>query len=169
MKLTEKTLSQEYKYRGKIVNLRVDDAELENGHVTKREVVEHPGGVTIGALTDKNELLFVRQFRYPYQQVILETPAGKRELKEETGATGRDFQFLGNMYPTPGYCREIIRLYACRVDGYGEMDPDDDEFLEVERIPLDKAVQMVMDNEIPDGKTQILILKIAALVRENKI
>ncbi|HIR56773.1 MAG TPA: NUDIX hydrolase [Candidatus Gallacutalibacter pullicola] len=181
MKLTEKTLSQEYKYRGKIVNLRVDDAELENGHVTKREVVEHPGGVTIGALTDKNELLFVRQFRYPYQQVILETPAGKlepgedafeagkRELKEETGATGRDFQFLGNMYPTPGYCGEIIRLYACRVDGYGEMDPDDDEFLEVERIPLDKAVQMVMDNEIPDGKTQILILKIAALVRENKI
>ena len=181
MKLTEKTLSQEYKYRGKIVNLRVDDAELENGHVTKREVVEHPGGVRIGALTDKNELLFVRQFRYPYQQVILETPAGKlepgedafeagkRELKEETGATGRDFQFLGNMYPTPGYCGEIIRLYACRVDGYGEMDPDDDEFLEVERIPLDKAVQMVMDNEIPDGKTQILILKIAALVREDKI
>ena len=181
MKLTEKTLSQEYKYRGKIVNLRVDDAELENGHVTNREVVEHPGGVTIGALTDKNELLFVRQFRYPYQQVILETPAGKlepgedafeagkRELKEETGATGRDFQFLGNMYPTPGYCGEIIRLYACRVDGYGEMDPDDDEFLEVERIPLDKAVQMVMDNEIPDGKTQILILKIAALVRKNKI
>lgn len=181
MKLTEKTLSQEYKYRGKIVNLRVDDAELENGHVTKREVVEHPGGVTIGALTDKNELLFVRQFRYPYQQVILETPAGKlepgedafeagkRELKEETGTTGRDFQFLGNMYPTPGYCGEIIRLYACRVDGYGEMDPDDDEFLEVERIPLDRAVQMVMDNEIPDGKTQILILKIAALVRENKI
>ena len=181
MKLTEKTLSQEYKYRGKIVNLRVDDAELENGHVTKREVVEHPGGVTIGALTDKNELLFVRQFRSPSQQVILETPAGKlepgedafeagkRELKEETGATGRDFQFLGNMYPTPGYCGEIIRLYACRVDGYGEMDPDDDEFLEVERIPLDRAVQMVMDNEIPDGKTQILILKIAALVRENKI
>ena len=55
------------------------------------------------------------------------------------------------------------------MDGYGEMDPDDDEFLEVERIPLDRAVQMVMDNEIPDGKTQILILKIAALVRENKI
>ena len=181
MKLTEKTLRQEYKYRGKIVNLRVDDAELENGHVTKREVVEHPGGVTIAALTEKEELLFVRQFRYPFQEVVLETPAGKlepgedpleagkRELKEETGAAGRDFVFLGNMYPTPGYCGEIIRLYACRVDGYGDMDPDEDEFLEVERIPLKKAVQMVLDNEIPDGKTQLLILKTAALVKEHKI
>lgn len=181
MKLTEKTLRQEYKYRGKIVNLRVDDAELENGHVTKREVVEHPGGVTIAALTEKEELLFVRQFRYPFQEVVLETPAGKlepgedpleagkRELKEETGAAGRDFVFLGNMYPTPGYCGEIICLYACRVDGYGDMDPDEDEFLEVERIPLKKAVQMVLDNEIPDGKTQLLILKTAALVKEHKI
>ena len=181
MKLTEKTLRQEYKYRGKIVNLRVDDAELENGHVTKREVVEHPGGVTIAALTEKEELLFVRQFRYPFQEVVLETPAGKlepgedqleagkRELKEETGAAGRDFVFLGNMYPTPGYCGEIIRLYACRVDGYGDMNPDEDEFLEVERIPLKKAVQMVLDNEIPDGKTQLLILKTAALVKEHKI
>ncbi len=181
MKLTEKTVSQEYKYRGKIINLRVDEAELENGRIAKREVVEHPGGVTIGALTDQDELLFVRQFRYPYQKVLLETPAGKlepgedafeagkRELREETGATGRDFQFLGNMYPTPGYCTEIIRLYACRVEDFGQMDPDDDEFLEVERIPLEKAVQMVLNNEISDGKTQLVILKIAALVQQHKL
>ncbi|HBN79919.1 MAG TPA: ADP-ribose pyrophosphatase, partial [Ruminococcaceae bacterium] len=66
MKLTEKTLSREYRYRGKIINLRVDRAQLENGRVVSREVVEHPGGVCIGALTEQGELLFVRQFRYPY-------------------------------------------------------------------------------------------------------
>ena len=113
MKLTEKTLSQNYVYRGKIVNMRVDDAELENGRVTKREVVEHPGGVSIAALNEKDEMLFVRQFRYPYGEVVLEAPAGKlekgedaleagkRELKEETGATGENYQFLGNLYPPP--------------------------------------------------------------------
>ena len=180
MKLTEKTVHQEYLYRGKIINVRLDDAELENGNLVKREVVEHPGGVTIGALNEKNELLFVRQFRYPYGEVVLETPAGKlekgedpleagkRELKEETGATGEDYQFLGNLYPTPGYCGEIIRLYFCRVKEYGESHPDDDEFLEVERIPLEKAVEMVMANEIPDAKTQVLILRIANLVAAKK-
>ena len=79
MKLTEKTVSQQYQYHGKIINLRVDEAELENGRIAKREVVEHPGGVSIAPLTEKNELLFVRQFRYPYSEVVLELPAGKLE------------------------------------------------------------------------------------------
>lgn len=181
MKLIEKTISQEYKYTGKIINMRLDEAELENGSIVKREVVEHPGGVSVAALTDKNELLFVRQFRYPYREVVLELPAGKlekgedpfeagkRELQEETGTTGENYQFLGNLYPSPGYCGEIIRLYCCRVTSYGECNPDDDEFLEVERIPLQKAVEMVMNNEIPDAKTQVLILKVAKLIEQNKI
>ena len=98
MELFEKTLEQEYKYEGRIINLRVDKAELPNGEECTREVVEHNGGVTIAALTDEGELLFVRQYRYPYSEVVLELPAGKlekgedpfkagiRELKEETGA-----------------------------------------------------------------------------------
>ena len=178
MKLTEKTVSQTYLYRGKNIHVRLYDAELEYGKLAKREVVEHPGGVTVGALNEKNEMLFVRQFRYPYGEVILEAPAGKlekgedpleagkRELKEETGATGEDYQFLGNLYPTPGYCGEIIRLYFCRVKECGAAHLDDDEFLEVERIPLDRAVEMVLNNEIPDAKTQVLILKIARLVEK---
>lgn len=105
MKLSEKTLQQEYRYRGKIVNLRVDQALLENGATALREVVEHPGGVCVGALTEKNELLFVRQFRYPYGEVVTELPAGKlergedpleagkRELLEETGVIGKDYSF----------------------------------------------------------------------------
>lgn len=181
MKLMEKTKKQEYRYKGKILNLRVDEAELENGRIAKREVVEHPGGVTIAALTEQDELLFVRQFRYPYGEVVLELPAGKleagedpfeagkRELLEETGAEGRDYVFLGNLYPSPGYCGEIIRIYACRISSVGDNNPDDDEFIEVERIPIDKAVSMVMENEIPDAKTQVGILKTAMLLKEHKI
>jgi len=180
MKLTEKTLSREYRYRGKIINLRVDRAQLENGRVVSREVVEHPGGVCIGALTEQGELLFVRQFRYPYGKVVRELPAGKlepgedpleagkRELKEETGAIGEDYQFLGGLYPSPGYTDEIISLYACRVKASGESHPDDDEFLEVDRVPLGRAVELVMNNELPDSKTQALILKIAYLVENKK-
>jgi len=104
MNLTEKTLKKEYQYQGKILKMRVDEVELPNGNTATREVVEHPGGVTIAALTDDNELLFVRQFRYPYETVLLELPAGKldpgenqpleaakRELQEETGAVGKDY------------------------------------------------------------------------------
>lgn len=174
-------LTSEYLYRGKIINLRRDDVRLENGRVTRREVVEHNGGIAVAALTDQNELLMVRQLRYPYRRELLEIPAGKREgtedplaggqreLREETGAVGRDYRFLGQIYPTPGYCAEIIWLYVCRVDTIGENAPDPDEFLDVERIPLDKAVQMVMDGSIPDAKTQIAVLKTAELVRGGQI
>ena len=83
MNLTEKTLKKEYQYQGKILKMRVDEVELPNGNTATREVVEHPGGVTIAALTDNNELLFVRQFRYPYETVLLELPAGKLRLPRE--------------------------------------------------------------------------------------
>lgn len=178
MKLHEQTLSQDYRFRGKIINLRVDQALLQNGKQTAREVVEHPGGVCIAALTDEQELLFVRQFRYPYGKVLLELPAGKldkvgedpltggkRELLEETGAVAASYRSLGVLYPTPGYCNEIIYLYLAQSLSFGDSCPDENEFLECERIPLDRAVEMVLAGEIPDAKTQIAVLKVAALVK----
>lgn len=180
MNLTERTLKQDYRYRGKIINLRVDEAELPNGNVAAREVVEHPGGVCVAALTDEKELLFVRQFRYPYGEVVLELPAGKRdkngedpltcgkrELLEETGATAADYTFLGTLYPTPGYCDEVIYLYLAKGLTFGEARPDEDEFLQVERIPLATAVQMVLNNEIADAKTQVAILKTYCLEEQR--
>jgi len=130
MNLEEKQLKKEYIYNGRIINLRRDEALLPNGNTALREVIEHPGGVCVAALTDENEVLMVRQFRYPYSEVVLEIPAGKRdhigeeplecgirELKEETGAVAEKFIPLGELYPSPGYCGEIICIFY----GYNTM------------------------------------------------
>ena len=181
MKLFEKTLSREEKFNGKIIDVHLDRVELENGKPALREVVDHSGGVAVAAITENNEILLVRQFRYPYKEVLSEIPAGKlekgedpfdavkREQMEETGTFGEKYIFLGNLYPSPGYCGEIIRIWACRISGQGEMNPDDDEFIEVDRVPLERAVQMVMNNEIPDSKTQVGILKVNALIKDGKL
>lgn len=177
MDFTEKPLKQDYLYRGKIVNLRVDNAELPDGTTALREVIEHPGGVCVAALTEKEELLFVEQFRYPYMETVLELPAGKleygedpfeagkRELQEETGAAAENYRDLGKLYPTPGYCGEIIHMYLAENLTFSEQHLDEDEFLEVRRIPLAEAFQMVMRNEIRDSKTQVGILKTYQLVK----
>ncbi len=177
MKLYEKTIASKSIFEGKVIHVKLDDVELENGDKAKREIVEHPGGVCVAALTENNELLFVRQFRYPYKEIVLELPAGKlekgqnplengkRELLEETGAIGAGYVTLGQLYPSPGYCGEIIHLYFCRIDHFENQQLDNDEFLNVEKIPLDKAVEMVLANEIPDSKTQVAVLKTAALLK----
>ena len=94
---------------------------------------------------------------------------GKRELMEETGCTGYSFTSLGKLYPSTGYTNEIIHLYACRVKSTGEQSPDEDEFLDVLKIPMEKAVEMVLNNQIADAKTQVTILKLDALLRLKKI
>ena len=182
MNLEEKQLKAEYLYKGRIINVRRDEAELPNGMTALREVIEHPGGVCVAALTDENEVLMVSQYRYPYSEVIMEIPAGKRdskdenplecgirELKEETGAVAEKFIFLGELYPTPGYCGEIIWLYAATGLNFGEQNPDEDEFLTVQKIPLEKAVDMIMSGEIKDAKTQTAVLKLKLLKDIGKI
>lgn len=176
-KLEEKTLNSKTIYDGKILHVILDEVELPDGNIAKREVVNHPGGVCIAALDEDNNLYFVKQFRYPYKEITLELPAGKlekgstplengkRELKEETGCEGYSFVTLGAMYPSTGYTDEIIHLFMCRVKSVGKQQPDEDEFLNVEKIPLNKAVEMVLNNQIPDAKTQITILKLDKLLR----
>ena len=173
-KLKEKTLTQTYHFKGRIINLRVDDVELSDGSTSIREIIEHPGGVCVAALTPDGKLPFVKQFRYPYLEIVTELPAGKlekgedpleavkRELAEEVGAHGKNWRSMGNLYPSPRYCGEIIRLFACDIDISGESHPDDGEFLEVEYISLEKAVEMVLAGELPDAKTQTLVLKLMA-------
>lgn len=181
MELFEKTVNKNYVYNGRIINVRRDDALLPDGKGCTREVVEHNGGVCVAPLTDDGCLFFVRQFRYPYMKVVLELPAGKlekgedhceagkRELEEEVGAVASDFKYIGEFYPTPGYCGEIIHLYVARGLTFTKQHLDEDEYLETEKISLEKAVDMVLAGEIPDGKTQTLILRVAEqLRRESK-
>ncbi len=94
---------------------------------------------------------------------------GKRELREETGATASLYEPLGQLYPSPGYCGEIIHMYYASDLQFGEMNPDEDEFLEVERIPLEKAVDMILNGEIRDSKTQAAVLKVAEKRRRGLI
>ena len=114
MDLTEKTLESRRLFTGKIINLCLDKALLPDGTTANRELVQHPGGVSVAALTENNEIYMVRQFRYPYQEILLELPAGKlergenpfeavkREQREETGTTAEEYRYLGEVYPTPG-------------------------------------------------------------------
>ena len=175
MELTEKTLSSETIFDGRILHVRRDTVLLPNGHQSTREVVDHPGGVCVLALDDQERALVVSQFRYPYGEVLRELPAGKleygedpaqaavRELREETGAVAGRFQFLGELYPSPGYCGEIIRMYLARDLSFGDTDPDEDEFLGLERVPFGQLVDQVLSGEIKDAKTIAAVLKVKLL------
>lgn len=180
MDLTEKRTGGRVIFNGRIITVVEDDILLPNGAPAKREVVRHPGGVCIAPLTKENELIFVQQYRYPYGEVTLELPAGKlergedpllaaqRELSEETGAGGRVIP-AGEMYPTPGYVDEIIRLYIATELTFGSQHTDEDEFIETVKLPLEKAVEMVLEGSIKDGKTAILILKINELKKRGAL
>lgn len=170
MKLFEQLISSEYKYKGKIINLRIDDIKLPDGQYAKREVVEHPGGVSILAITDDNKILMVEQFRAGPRVVTLEVPAGKlergedpeicglRELTEETGYKAGTFEKIGSFYLTPGYTDELIYIYVARKLSLDKANPDDDEFLNIKAYDFDELLQMVKNNEIKDAKTVISIL-----------
>ena len=176
MELLEKTLSSEIKFKGRIVTLRLDEAELPNGRKASREVVEHPGGVVILPLYEDGTVTLVRQFRYPFQKVIAELPAGKleygedqrlaalRELSEEVGAVPDELTYLGCIYTSPGFSSEVLHMYLARGLHQGACHPDEDEFLERERIPFQTLVERVMSGEIADGKTVAAALKVKVLL-----
>ena len=181
MHLQEKTTGSEKTYQGKVFYVTRDTAELEDGKEVQRDVVHHSGGVCVVPLTEKGTVLMVKQFRYPMQQVTLEIPAGKleagedpadcgrRELREEAGRTCGKYTPLGKLFPTPAYDTEVIHMYlAQELSAPEAQDLDDGEFLDVTELPLEQAVQMVMDGEIPDAKTQIALLKTYVLLKKEQ-
>lgn len=176
MDYTEKLYKHLNGYNGLIINTRLDRVVLQNGEHSLREVVEHPGGVTVLPMDENGYVSCVRQYRYPIGEHLLEVPAGKletgenpldcavRELSEETGITADEYVDLGKIYPSPGYCKETLYIFLARGLHYGEAHPDENEFLDVEKIHIDELFQMVMANELADAKTVIAILKVKAMI-----
>lgn len=168
MEFEERTVRKNYIYKGKIVNLRCDDAVLPDGKSCKREVVEHTGGAAV-LCVERGEVILVRQFRYAYGEELLEIPAGKleagedplhaaaREFEEETGLIA-DLVPATVLYPTPGYTNEKIYLYFAENVRCGRQRLDEGEFLRVVRLPFEDVLRMVQSGQIRDGKTIAAVL-----------
>lgn len=180
MELTEKKLSSEEIFDGVAIHLYRDEILLPNGKKGVREVIRHPGAVCVLPIKEDGSVIFVNQFRYAFNKVTLEAPAGKldegeepleaakRELREETGLSANNIVYLGEMYTTPALIDEIIHLYLATDLTSGEQDLDEDEFINVIEMPLSEAEEMVMNGLIKDSKTQTLILKASRHLNSRK-
>ena len=178
MNLTEKMTASQLIYDGVVVHLYKDTVQLPDGGTGIRDFVKHIGAVCVVPITDDGEVLLERQYRYAVDQILTEIPAGKldfpgedwaeaalRELREETGAIPRELIDLGNYYGSPAIMGERIRMFRAKGLTFTANDLDEDEFLEVFRMPLSDAVEAVLRGEIPDGKTQCGILRAAAMLK----
>ena len=177
MELTERRLSRKDIFAGRIVTVHVDTVALPNGESAAREVVDHPGGVAVLPLDGENNVLAVTQYRYPFGRTTLEIPAGKldhpgedpyeaglRELWEETGAVPGIYKSLGRILPSPGCYGEILHLYLAQDLRMERQHLDEDEFLNVERIPFGEMVRRCLSGEIEDAKTVAAVLKAKILL-----
>ena len=180
MELNEKTLTSRLVYDGGLLKVYYDTVELINGRTSWREVIRHPGAVVMVPVDDEGNVYLERQFRYPYDRVIIEVPAGKlewgedpddacrRELKEEIGAEAARWDRVGEMLPTPGYCDELQHVYLARGLTFGDRHLDEDEFLEIFKVPFDEALDMAADGRIQDCKTIAALYRAARLMRREQ-
>ena len=164
-KLKETFLSTTRLYEGKIVNLRRDIVRLPNGREATREVVEHPGAVAVVPVLPDGRVLMVRQFRHPVGAILLEVPAGKldageepdrcafRELEEETGHRAGSMELRASIFTGPGFTDEVIHIYIAQGLVKTALNPDEDEFLEVQAYEQDDIRRMIREGLIRDSKT----------------
>ncbi len=163
-------------YRGRIVELRVDEVSLPNGHRVALEIVHHPGAAAIVAVDANGDVPLLHQYRHAVGGYIWEVPAGtlgpdeapetcaRRELREETGLTAAQWTALGSIVTTPGFCDERIHLFLARELSDAPQELDADEILTVRRTPLARALDMVRDGAIEDAKSIAALTRAAALL-----
>ena len=177
--LEETQLSSEAKYDGTLLHIRRDTVRLPNGQTATREYNIHNGAVCIIPLLENGEVLLERQYRYPLREVITEIAAGKLDAPdedpleaaqgEETGATAAEWHALGLFCPVGAYSTERIQMYLARGLTFGERELDEDEFLNVFRMPLDELVNKVLAGAIPDAKTQAAALRAKLMLERGLI
>src|SRR5687768_15759743 len=158
-------LSTAHPFRGKIVTVRIDEVRLEDGHVTRQEVVEHRESMTVVAIDSEGRLVLVRQYRHATAEVLLETPAGSvdpgataeeavnRELAEEAGLCAREVVPLGSFYLAPGWCTEYMHAYLARDLYEATVEADEDERIDVVRLPVAEWERRIAAGEIRDCKS----------------
>lgn len=173
---TEKTISENTVYKGRVFTVKTKQVILENGKEQQREVVLHNGGAAVLPVDNDGNVYLIRQFRSPFEQEVLEIPAGKlekdedpmeaakRELSEETGFGAKHYFDLGDMWPTVGFCSEKIYIYIATGLTKGETHFDEDEFVTTVKMPFAEAYNMCMGGTIKDGKTIVAILKAKQLL-----
>ncbi len=174
MELEEKKLSSRPVFDGKIMKVKVDTVSLPNGNTAERELIEHNGAVAIVPITNRGNIVLVRQYRYAVGQTLIEIPAGKlelneinspemaarRELEEETGYQCAWMDPLGVLYGIPAYSSEKVHLFVAKCLWKTEQHLDEDEFLDVFEVPIAEAVEMATDGRITDAKTVAGILRV---------
>nr|WP_321503461.1 NUDIX hydrolase [uncultured Dethiosulfovibrio sp.] len=172
MDLGERTLSTEVLYRGKVLDLHVDQVELPGGRVTSREAVRHSPAVAVVAV-EGDKVYLVRQFRHAVGDFILEIPAGiveagetplqtaAREIQEEIAMKAENLEEIGRIYTSPGFCDEEIVLFWAEGLSPSRLPADDDEFIQVEKVPLSQVWSMIDDGVIKDGKTVVALYRMA--------
>lgn len=178
MELFEKTLESDLKFDGKIIKLKLDNVELPDGNKASREFVCHNGGAGILPISSEGKVALVKQFRYPYKEVIFEIPAGKidlgelpfdtakRELFEEVGGKSDNIVDLGIVYPSPGYTNEKIYVFLAKDTIFNGQKLDEGEFLDMEFFDFAKVLEMVENNIIKDSKTIIAVLRAHRLLKK---
>ena len=171
--LFEKTVSRETVFEGKVFEVEIKEITTPEGKTSHREIVKHNGGSCILPIDKDGNCYLVKQFRSPFEKVMLEAPAGKiekgedplfcasREITEETGLTAGKIESVGSMVATPGYCSEIITLYIGTGLKYEGGNPDENEYIATVKMPLKEAVKMADEGAITDAKTQVLLYKAA--------
>lgn len=178
--MNPKTLKQETAYQGPLFRIRRDQVELGPSTVHSYEVVEHPGSVTIIPVDGEGSLWFVRQYRHPVGEVLLEFPAGtleqgedpldcaRREAQEEIGMRPDQLDLLGEIYLAPGYSSERSLLYLAQGLQPAPLTPDEDEDLALEKASLEQVYEWIANGELQDGKTlSALLLALPLLDRDD--
>lgn len=174
LKLKETRQETREIFDGIVLHVIKDTVSLPDGNPAPRELIRHVGAVCVVPLWPDGTVTVERQYRYPVEKVLWEIPAGKldskqedrleaarRELREETGLTAGRWTDLGIFYPAPAYSDETITLWLAEDLSEGRQSLDEDEFLDVYRVPLKDLLDAVMNGDIPDAKTQMGLLKAA--------